>query len=252
MRRSEFKLADRPPFRPVESDNDRWGRALGRRPMRDDSDIAAPGRSWHDDAVRIEQTELADVLLLIPQPFRDDRGLFTRTFDVEIFEEYLGVPGAGAAFLQDSQSRSGRGVVRGMHGRRGRGEAKLVRCAHGAVFDVLVDIRPGSPSFGRQQAFRLDDAEFHHLYVPPGFLHGFQALTTTADVCYRIDRPHDPAEDIGVAYDDPDLGIEWPLPVSVVSPRDASAGSWEQVLRMVWQGHRGADSQTIHGRSPLW
>jgi dTDP-4-dehydrorhamnose 3,5-epimerase len=71
-------------------------------------------------------------------------------------------------------------------------------------------------------------------------------------VCYRIDRPHVPAEDIGVAYDDPDLGIEWPLPGSVVSPRDASAGSWEQVLRMVWQGHRGADSQTIHGRSPLW
>ncbi|MET7771862.1 dTDP-4-dehydrorhamnose 3,5-epimerase [Nocardia sp. NPDC005366] len=187
--------------------------------------------------MRIEQTELADVLLLIPQPFRDDRGLFTRTFDAELFDEYLGVPGAGAAFVQDSQSRSGRGVIRGMHGRRGRGEAKLVRCANGAVHDVLVDIRPGSRSFGQQQAFRLDDTDFHHLYVPPGFLHGFQAITPTADVCYRIDRSHDPAEDIGVAFDDPDLGIEWPLPVGAVSPRDAAAGSWEHLLRTVWQAH---------------
>ncbi|MEV0293567.1 dTDP-4-dehydrorhamnose 3,5-epimerase [Nocardia sp. NPDC050710] len=186
--------------------------------------------------MRIEQTELADVLLLIPRPFHDDRGLFTRTFDADLFDEYLGAPGVGAAFVQDSQSRSVRGVIRGMHGRSGRGEAKLVRCANGAVHDVLVDIRPGSPSFGRQQAFRLDDTEFRHLYIPPGFLHGFQALSATADVCYRIDRPHDPAEDIGVAYDDPDLGIEWPLPPSVVSARDAAAGSWEHLLRIVWQG----------------
>jgi len=98
------------------------------------------------------------------------------------------------------------------------------------VHDVLVDIRPESPSFGRQQAFRLDDTEFRHLYVPPGFLHGFQALTAAADVCYRIDRPHDPAEDIGVAYDDPELAIAWPLPVTVVSARDRAAGSWRQLL----------------------
>ena len=76
---------------------------------------------------------------------------------------------------------------------------------------------------GKQQAFLLDDNDFRHLYVPPGFLHGFQALTPTADVCYRIDRPHDPHEDIGVAYDDPDLGIAWPRPVTVVSARDAHA-----------------------------
>jgi dTDP-4-dehydrorhamnose 3,5-epimerase len=180
--------------------------------------------------VRIEPTELADVLVLVPEPFRDERGLFTRTFDAEEFDAELGVPGAAASFLQDSQSRSTRGVIRGMHGRSGRGEAKLVRCANGAVHDVLVDIRPSSPSFGRQQAFLLDDNEFRHLYVPPGFLHGFQALTATADVCYRIDRPHDPAEDIGVAYDDADLAITWPLPVTVVSARDRAAGSWRQLI----------------------
>ncbi|WP_433654754.1 dTDP-4-dehydrorhamnose 3,5-epimerase family protein [Nocardia sp. CA-128927] len=178
----------------------------------------------------IEPTDLADVLVLVPEPFRDDRGLFTRTFDAVEFDDRLGAPGTAARFIQDSQSRSARGVIRGMHGRSGLGEAKLVRCAHGAVHDVLVDIRPQSPTFGRQQAFLLDDNDFRHLYVPPGFLHGFQALTEVADVCYRIDRPHDPAEDIGVAYDDPDLAIAWPEPVTVVSARDAAAGSWRALL----------------------
>lgn len=180
--------------------------------------------------MRIEEATLAGVAVLTPAPFRDDRGLFTRTFDAELFDEWLGVPGTSASFIQDSQSRSARGVIRGMHGRGGRGEAKLVRCAHGAVLDVLVDARPDSPTFGRQESFTLDDNDFRHLYVPPGMLHGFQALTETADVCYRIDRPHEPGEDIGVAYHDPDLAIEWPLPVSVVSARDAAAGSWAQLL----------------------
>ena len=180
--------------------------------------------------MRIETTGLQDVLLMVPEPFRDDRGLFTRTFDATLFDERLGEPGRAATLVQDSQSRSRRGVIRGMHGRSGRGEAKLVRCAHGAVHDVLVDARPESPTFGRHEAYRLDDETFAHLYVPPGFLHGFQALTEVADVCYRIDRPHDPSEDLGVAYDDPDLGIDWPAPVTVVSPRDAGAGSWRTLL----------------------
>lgn len=180
--------------------------------------------------MRVETTDLEDVLLFVPEPFHDERGLFTRTFDIEIFDDAVGRTGAGASFVQDSQSRSGAGVIRGMHGRSGRGEAKLVRCANGAVHDVLVDIRRDSPTFGRHQAFLLDDNDFRHLYVPPGFLHGFQALTETADVCYRIDRPHDPAEDLGVAYDDPDLAIRWPSTVTVMSPRDARAGSWAELV----------------------
>lgn len=186
--------------------------------------------SWQHNLVHIEPTELAGVVVLVPLPARDPRGLFTRTFDADIFDEYMGTPGVSAGFVQDSQSRSVQGTVRGMHGRSGRGEAKLVRCAHGAVHDVVVDIRSGSATFGQQQAFLLDDEAFRHLYIPPGFLHGFQALTPTADVCYRIDRPHDPAEDIAVAHDDPDLAIAWPQPVTVVSRRDASAGSWRDLL----------------------
>ncbi|WP_082909364.1 dTDP-4-dehydrorhamnose 3,5-epimerase family protein [Mycolicibacterium iranicum] len=180
--------------------------------------------------MRIENTNLADVVVLVPEPIRDDRGLFTRTFDAVIFDEHLRRRGASATFVQDSQSRTVAGGLRGLHGRSGRGEAKLVRCAHGAIYDVLVDIRPGSPTFGIQQAFRLDDQSFRHLYVPPGFLHGFQALAPSSDVCYRIDRPHNPAEDLAVVHNDPDLAIAWPLPVTAISQRDANAGSWASLL----------------------
>jgi len=170
------------------------------------------------------------VLLFVSTPHRDDRGFFTRTFDASIAEEH-GLD--AAAFRQDSQSRSRQGTIRGMHGRLGVGEAKLVRCARGAVHDVLVDARPESPTFEKQIAVRLDDESFATLYVPPGFLHGFQALTVEADVCYRIDREHDPSADVAVRYDDSQLGIAWPLPVSAMSERDRTAGSWSQALSLI-------------------
>jgi len=149
--------------------------------------------------------------------------MFTRTFDAGIVAEHGIDP---SAFVQDSQSRSWLGVLRGLHGRGGRGEAKFVRCARGAIHDVVVDARPDSHTFGRHEVFRLDDVDFRHLYVPPGMLHGFQVLTDVADVCYRIDRPHVPTEDVAVRFDDPHLDIRWPLAVSLLSERDASAGSW--------------------------
>lgn len=176
--------------------------------------------------MQVHETELDGVLLFLPTPHRDERGLFTRTFDADTARAHGLDP---ASFIQDSQSRSRRGVLRGLHGRSGAGEAKLVRCAHGAIHDVLVDARPDSPTFGAHRSFLLDDVGFAHLYVPAGFLHGFQALTETADVCYRIDRAHDPAEDVAVRYDDPDLAITWPLPVSEISARDAGAGSWAEL-----------------------
>jgi dTDP-4-dehydrorhamnose 3,5-epimerase len=173
--------------------------------------------------VRVSEAAIPGVLLFLPRPHRDDRGLFTRTFDLDVGREW-GVD--AAEFVQDSQSRSAKGVLRGMHGRLGRGEAKLVRCARGAVHDVLVDGRPGSPAFGRVEAFLLDDESFATLYVPPGILHGFQALSEHADTCYRIDRAHDPSEDVAVHHADPDLAIDWPLPVGLISDRDAAAPSW--------------------------
>lgn len=177
--------------------------------------------------MRVETVALSDVLLFRPSPSRDERGFFTRTFDADVAAAN-GLDAAG--FVQDSQSRSGWGTLRGLHGRGGAGEAKLVRCAHGAILDVIVDARPGSPTFGQHQAFRLDDEQFCMLYVPRGFLHGFQVLSGVADICYRIDRPHDPTEDLSVRYDDPDLAIAWPLPVQTLSPRDQGAGSWRDLV----------------------
>jgi dTDP-4-dehydrorhamnose 3,5-epimerase len=169
-------------------------------------------------------------LLLEPIPHHDDRGWFSRTFDASIARS-AGIDPDG--FVQDSQSRSHRGVVRGLHGRRGGGESKLVRCAHGTIHDVVVDARPQSPTFGRWQAFELDDVTLHSLYIPPGFLHGFQVLTPTADICYRIDAEHNPDEDLAVRWDDPELAVHWPLPASTVSERDQAAGSWTDLRRLL-------------------
>lgn len=170
-------------------------------------------------------TSLEGVLTFRPKVVhRDERGLFTRTFDAGIAADHGVVFGP---LTQDSQSRSLPGVLRGMHGRVGLGEAKLVRVAAGAVLDVVVDARPGSATFGQHVALVLDDVDFTAVYIPAGFLHGFQVISSTpADVLYRIDRPHDPSEDVSVRHDDPDLAIDWRPGHRVLSPRDAAAGSW--------------------------
>jgi dTDP-4-dehydrorhamnose 3,5-epimerase len=124
-------------------------------------------------------------------------------------------------------------VGRGLHVRRGDGEAKLVRCSYGVIFDVVVDLRPGSPTQGNWESFELRDDEQVSLYVPAGCAHGFQALTGPADVSYRIDRAHDPSEDVSVAFDDPGLAIPWPLPVATMSRRDRLAPPLADAMRML-------------------
>jgi dTDP-4-dehydrorhamnose 3,5-epimerase len=160
------------------------------------------------------------VLMFTPTPHRDERGFFSRTFDVDVAREAGIDPNA---FVQDSLSRSRIGVVRGLHVRLGAGEGKLVRCSSGRVFDVAVDLRPGSPVYGTWESFDLDGDDQSSVFIPAGCAHGFQALTDPADTSYRIDRAHDPAEDLTIAFDDPDLGIPWPLPVSTTSSADESA-----------------------------
>lgn len=161
-------------------------------------------------------------LLFRPQPHTDERGFFSRTFDATVARE-AGIDPNG--FVQDSQSRSRRGAIRGLHLRSGAGEAKLVRCSYGAVFDVIIDLRPSSPTYRNWASFKLNDTECASLYVPAGCAHGFQALTDPADVCYRIDQPHNASEDVVIAFDDPELGIPWPLPISAMSERDQRAPS---------------------------
>jgi dTDP-4-dehydrorhamnose 3,5-epimerase len=170
--------------------------------------------------VKVDRTALPGVLVFTPAPVRDDRGFFTRTFDSDVMQS-IGVDPTG--FRQDSLSRSRRGVVRGLHMRVGLGEAKLVRCSSGAIYDVVIDLREGSPTFGGWQSFDLNGEDQRSVYIPAGCAHGFQALTDPADTSYRIDRPHDPSEDVAIAHNDPSLAISWPLPVMLQSERDRRA-----------------------------
>ena len=163
---------------------------------------------------------IAGALLFKPTPHVDERGFICRTLDADVM---LTAGIDPASFAQDSLSRSARGVVRGLHVRRGDGEAKLVRCSYGAIFDVVVDLRPASPTYRNWESFELRDDQQVSLYVPTGCAHGFQALTDPADVSYRIDRPHDPTEDVSIAFNDPELAIPWPLPVVAMSERDRVA-----------------------------
>jgi dTDP-4-dehydrorhamnose 3,5-epimerase len=178
----------------------------------------------------IHVDRIAGALLFRPAPHRDERGFFSRTFDADVMRA-AGIDPCG--FAQDSISRSARGVIRGMHIRRGAGESKLVRCSYGEVFDVIVDLRPGSPTYGNSESFSLRGDEQVTLYVPAGCAHGFQALTDPADVSYRIDRPHDPAQDVSIAFNDPELAIAWPLPASIMSQRDKEAPSLGQAKALL-------------------
>lgn len=175
-------------------------------------------------------TAVSGAYLFEPDPHEDDRGFFSRTFDADLVRSVGIDPNS---FVQDSLSRSHQGVLRGMHVRAGRGEAKLVRCSYGAVFDVIVDLRPNSGSYLGQAHVELSGDTQRSLYVPAGCAHGLQALTEPADVSYRIDRPHDPAEDVAIAADDVDLGIPWPFPATAVSERDRRAPSLAVALAML-------------------
>jgi dTDP-4-dehydrorhamnose 3,5-epimerase len=163
-------------------------------------------------------TKLTGPVLLTPVVHGDERGFFLESFR----EEEL--PGLGIAdrFVQDNHSRSRRGIVRGMHYQPG--QSKLIRCVRGEILDVLVDIRRGSPQFGQWESFRLDDSEHHQLFCPDGFAHGFCVVSEVADVAYKISAYYDPQVEGGFAYDDPEVGIEWPTDFElVVSARDRTA-----------------------------
>jgi dTDP-4-dehydrorhamnose 3,5-epimerase len=163
-------------------------------------------------------TKLTGPLLLAPTVHGDERGFFVETYRLEA----LAKSGIVDAFVQDNHSRSRRGVVRGMHFQHG--QAKLVRCARGAIVDVIVDIRRGSPQFGEWEAFQLDDTEHHQLYVPDGFAHGFCVLSERADVTYKVSTYYDPALESGFSYADPAVGIRWPDADSLIgSERDRRA-----------------------------
>jgi dTDP-4-dehydrorhamnose 3,5-epimerase len=166
-------------------------------------------------------TRLEGPILLAPDVHGDGRGFFAETYRAAEWVEH----GIEEEWVQDNQSRSRRGTLRGMHFQTSPGQAKLVRCARGRILDVVVDIRPESAAFGHWESCVLDDERLHQLYIPVGFAHGFCVLSDTADVVYKCSSYYDSRSEAGFAYDDPEVGIEWPDLEPIVSDRDRLAPS---------------------------
>lgn len=166
--------------------------------------------------MRVVPTDLPDVLIIEPDVFVDERGFFLETYHAD---KYAAI-GLTAAFVQDNHSRSVAGTVRGLHLQRRHVQGKLIRVIEGEIFDVAVDVRRGSPTFGRWVGVALTAANFKQCYVPPGFAHGFCVVSPVAQVEYKCTDIYDPASEIGIAWDDPAVGITWPAASPTLSDRD--------------------------------
>jgi dTDP-4-dehydrorhamnose 3,5-epimerase len=159
------------------------------------------------------------VVLVEPRVYADDRGFFLETYHRDKFRE----AGIAGEFVQDNHSRSRRGVLRGLHYQEPTPQGKLVRCSRGAVFDVAVDIRVGSPQFGKWFGAELNEKNQLMLWIPPGFAHGFCALTDETDVIYKCNAIYDGTGDRSILWNDPEIGIEWPVKNPLLSTKDAVA-----------------------------
>lgn len=164
-------------------------------------------------------TGLPDVILVESDVYRDQRGFFLETYHVRKFEEG-GIP---ATFVQDNHSQSARDTIRGLHAQRQYPQGKLLRVFEGEIFDVAVDIRQGSPTFRQWVGIILSAENFRQLYIPPGFAHGFAVLSERAQIVYKCTDFYHAADEISLAWNDPDIGIEWPIDTPLLSEKDAIA-----------------------------
>jgi dTDP-4-dehydrorhamnose 3,5-epimerase len=162
------------------------------------------------------ETQLDGLVLIEPQVHGDERGFLVEAFRADGWRE-LGIE---VEFVQENHSRSGRDILRGLHFQTEPGQAKLVRCLRGAIWDVAVDLRRDSPTYGRWEGYELDDERHRQLFVPVGFAHGFCVLSQVADVAYKLSSVYEPATEAGIAWDDPDVGVEWPISDPILSERD--------------------------------
>jgi dTDP-4-dehydrorhamnose 3,5-epimerase len=178
--------------------------------------------------LKVTPTRLPDVLIVEPHVFRDERGLFLESWNQLRFDEALGT---AIRFVQDNQSRSTRGVLRGLHYQRTQPQGKLVRAVTGRVFDVAVDLRRSSPWLGQWVGVELSADNQRQLWVPAGFAHGFLVLSEQADVVYKVTHHHDPADDRALAWNDAKVGIDWPIgelgKQPTLSARDRAAPTWD-------------------------
>jgi len=169
--------------------------------------------------VRIEETTLAGVCLIEPDVYRDERGFFLESYNRDRYREV----GLDEVFVQDNHSYSHRGTLRGLHAQSVKPQGKLVRTIEGEIFDVAVDIRVGSPTFAHWVGQTLTASSFLQLYIPPGFAHGFCVLSPTAQVEYKCTELYDAEDELVIGWDDPEIGIDWPLAELVMSERDRAA-----------------------------
>ena len=170
-------------------------------------------------------TKLEGVALIEPAVHGDERGFFVETFSRDAWAEL----GVGAEFVQHNHSRSGKGILRGLHFQTEPGQAKLLRCARGAILDVAVDLRRASPTYGQWEGHVLDDERHRQLFVPIGFAHGFVVLSDVADVAYLVSSLYDPATEKGIAWNDPDVGVDWQVPEPLLSERDKTAPKLSEI-----------------------
>ena len=171
--------------------------------------------------MEVHEAKLTDVLMIVPVIHGDERGFFHETYRRD---QLAATPLRSVEFVQENHSRSAAGVLRGMHFQVGEGIGKLVRCPRGAIFDVVVDLRRGSPTFAGWEGFELDDESLRQLWVPVGFAHGFLTRSAVADVIYKQTGYYDPALERAIAWNDPDVAVRWPLEgAPVLSAKDAAA-----------------------------
>ncbi len=169
--------------------------------------------------MKVTESAIAGVMIIEPRVFGDRRGFFKECFHRQRYQEW-GIPGDGLDFVQDNYSRSARGVLRGLHYQRQHPQGKLVQVVLGRVFDVVVDIRQGSPTYGRWLGLELSDDNHRQLWVPPGMAHGFCVLSDVADFQYKCTDFYRPDDEGGIAWDDPDIAIDWPLESPLLSEKD--------------------------------
>lgn len=169
--------------------------------------------------MKVETTGIAGLLVITPQTFADDRGFFYESFQRERYRD----AGIADDFVQDNHSRSAQHVLRGLHFQVNRPQAQLVSILRGTVFDVTVDVRPGSPTFGRWFGLELSDQKPCQIYMAPGIAHGFCVLSEIADLHYKVSRYYDPADEGRIIWNDPDIGIAWPISDPVIAPKDAAS-----------------------------
>jgi|TARA_Y100000589_G_scaffold148014_1_gene141512 dTDP-4-dehydrorhamnose 3,5-epimerase len=176
--------------------------------------------------VNVIPTRLSGCVVIEPQVFGDHRGFFLETFQAQRYREQAGID---LAFVQDNHSRSSRGVLRGLHFQLRRPQGKLVRVVHGEVFDVAVDLRRRSPTFGQWEGVYLSGDNKRQVWVPPGFAHGFLVLSEFADFEYKCTDYYDPSDEGAIVWNDPDLAIQWPSGVEItLSDKDAQAPTFRE------------------------